>query len=87
MPDFSQAEPEILAKVAIMTIGLLVESYVESGYCDPLLYKALRLAKELSKGLEIEELTSRLEFSLITAGETVNKIIDENNIPIGKDEW
>ena len=76
--------------VAIMTMGAIgatVESYVEQGYADPMLYKLVEFIEGLSPALGFPELTERLTVLKLQTGEAVNEYIDTNNLPIGKDEW
>jgi hypothetical protein len=76
--------------VAIMSMGAIgatVESYLEQGYADPMLYKLVEFIEGLSENLEFQELTERLTVLKIRTGEAVNEFIDANNIPIDKDEW
>ncbi len=76
--------------VAIMTMGAIgatVESYLEQGYADPMLYKLVEFIEELSPALGFTELTERLTILKLQTGEAVNEFIDANNIPISKDKW
>lgn len=77
-------------EVAVMTMGAIgatVEGYIEQGYCDPMLYKLVDFVGDLSEHLDFPELTERLRFLKLQAGETVNEYIDAHDLPIKKDEW
>jgi hypothetical protein len=76
-----------IAGMALSIIGVLVENYCEEGYCDPTMYKALEVAETLAKKLGEQGLAERLATAKMYAGETVNKMIDEFDIPVGKGEW
>jgi hypothetical protein len=76
--------------VAIMTMGAVgatVEMYLEQGYADPAIYKLVELIEKLSVNLELPDLTERLTILKIQTGETVDEIIEKNNIPLEKGEW
>lgn len=83
----AELEPEEIAGIALATLGVLIEDYCEQDYCDPTMYRALRLAEILAKKLGNEELTTRLGLAKILAGEVVNEMIDRHNIPVDKDKW
>lgn len=76
-----------IACMALATIGVLIEDYCEQGYCDPTMYQSLKLAERLALKLGEEQLATRLATAKMFAGETVNQMIDNFNIPVGKDEW
>jgi hypothetical protein len=76
-----------IAGMALATIGGLIESYCEDGYCDPTMYKAVELAEHLAGLFGDEKLKDLFTTLKIFAGETVNSVIDKHNLPVGKDEW
>jgi len=76
--------------VAIMTMGAVgatVEMYLEQGYADPAIYKLVEFIEKLSVNLELPDLTERLTILKLQTGETVDEIIEKNNLPIEKGEW
>jgi hypothetical protein len=85
--DQMELDESDIAIMALSIVGALVENYCEEGYCDPTMYKALALAEKLAQKLEHERLAERLTTTKIFAGETVNKLIDENQMPISKEGW
>lgn len=85
--DEMELDDHTIAGMALATIGLLIENYCEEGYCDPTMFKAVELAKRLAKKLDEPELEIRLATVQMFAGETVNKMIDEYDIPVAKDKW
>jgi uncharacterized protein (DUF2342 family) len=84
--------PEITG-LALTTIGVLIENYVNEGYADPTMYKALRASAELAEHfkarMEIDgapdafvesvgELITNLQLTAMECGEVVERIIKEN---------
>ena len=82
-----ELEPEDLALMALGVLGGLVEAYVSEGYADPMLYKALDFGARIAEKLGAEEMSERFRFVQIQAGEVVNQIIEEQNLPVDKDTW
>ena len=96
-------ELEDITGLSLTLIGTLLESYVKDGYADPLMYKALRASSELAQqfmarlledGVDntelldgVSELITNLQVTAIECGEVVNRIIEDNGLPISKDEW
>jgi hypothetical protein len=96
-------ELEDITGLSLTLIGTLVESYVKDGYADPLMYKALRAGSELAQqfmarllenGVDntellegVSELITNLQVTAMECGEVVNRIIEDNGLPISKDEW
>lgn len=78
---------EEIAGFALALIGGMIENYCEEGYCDPTMYKVVEIAEKLARKFGAEELTQRFAFLKIQAGEVVNKIIDDNNLPVNKSDW
>lgn len=85
--DEMELDDHTIAGMALATIGVLIENYCENEYCDPTMFKALELAERLAKKLGEPELATRLATAKMFAGETVNKMIDEYDIPVAKDKW
>lgn len=68
-------------------IGGLVDSYVEDGYCDPAMYKAVKLAELAGKKLGIPtEMLDRISILKIQAGELVVKIAQDEKMDL-PDDW
>lgn len=96
-------ELEDITGLSLTLIGTLVESYIKDGYADPLMYKALRAGSELAQqfmarllenGVDntellegVSELITNLQVTAMECGEVVNRIIEDNGLPISKDEW
>jgi hypothetical protein len=76
-----------VAIASLCVIGGLVEAYCQSEYADPLLYSASEVAEKLARKLGEIALAERLATVKIYAGETVNKMIDEHEMPISKESW
>lgn len=76
-----------IACMALATIGVMIEDYCENGYCDPVMYKSLELAERLAKKLGENELATRLATAKMFAGETVNEVIEHNNLDVDKRAW
>jgi len=85
--DIENLDSRDVAIMSMGAIGATVETYLEQGYADPLLYKLVEFIEGLSGNLEFQELTERLTVLKIRIGEAVNETIDANNLPIDKDEW
>jgi hypothetical protein len=82
-----ELDAEDIALMSLGILGGLLEAYVGEEYADPMMYKALGLGARLCDKLGAEEMAERFRFVQIQAGELVNQIIDERNLPIQKDEW
>lgn len=93
---------EDITGLSLTLTGVLLEKYVNNGYADPTMYRALRATAELAERFhevmeadeapvevldEISELITNLKLTAMEAGEVVNKLIDENNFPIDKATW
>lgn len=79
--------------LALTTIGVLIESYVNEGYADPTMYKALRASAELAEHFRarmeydgaptefiesVGELIDNLKLTAMECGEVVERIIKDN---------
>ena len=89
-----------VAGASITLVGMLVESYIKDGYCDPMMLKALKAATELAEDFRqgvienfehhqdqelvdgVTELLTGLQVTIIEAGEVMNRIIEENDLPV-----
>ncbi len=80
-------DAEDLAAMALGVLGGLLEAYVSEEYADPMMYKALGFGAKIAHKLGAEEMAQRFQFIQIQAGELVNQIIDEQNLPIDKNNW
>lgn len=93
---------EDITGLSLTLTGVLLEKYVDAGYADPTMYRALRATAELAERFretmeadeaptevvdEISSLITNLQLTAMEAGELVNKLIDENNLPIDKATW
>lgn len=87
-------ETKEVAEVAIYVLGSLISSYVEEGYCDPTLYKAIDFAgslavrlQEVEPDIDLTEMLFELKALQIEAGEVMNQIIEEHNLPVEKNTF
>lgn len=93
---------EDITGLSLTMIGVLVENYIQEGYADPTMYRALQAASELAEQYKariqydngsdaliegISELITNLQVTAIECGEVVNKIIEEHGLPVSKDNW
>lgn len=87
-------ETKEVAEAAIHILGSLINSYVEEGYCDPTLYGAIDLAggltvrlQEVEPDLDLTQMLFELKALQIEAGEVMNQIIEEHNLPVEKNTF
>ena len=85
MGDDNELDTEDLALLTLGVLGGLLEAYVSEGYSDPMMYKALDMGARISHKLGAEEMAERFRFNQIQAGEIVNQIIEDNNLPVDRD--
>lgn len=87
-------ELQDITGLTLTIVGTLIESYVNDGYADPTMYRALRASTELAQhfkarleidGLandelleEVSALITNLQLTAMECGEVVEKIIEEN---------
>lgn len=64
-------ELENITGLAMTVVGVLIESYVQDGYADPTMYKALRATEELA-----EHFKARLEYEGKGDSETMAGVAD-----------
>jgi hypothetical protein len=100
-PDINEFEVVDVAGATLTLVGVLVGKYLDDDYCDPLMYKALRTARELATRLadianehgdepleeQARELITSFDFTLIEAGEVMNGIIERNDLPVLKNTF
>ena len=99
--DINDFRMEDIAGATLTLVGVLTEGYLENGYCDPRLYKALQASKILATRLaelahEYEdkhteeqalELITNFDLTIIEAGEMMNQIIEEHDLPVVKNTF
>jgi hypothetical protein len=100
-PDLDDFAVQDVAGATLVMVGVLVEQYIKDGYCDPIMYKALNTAKLLAgrlANLAIEnedtgtaeqaiDLVTSFQLTLMEAGEVMNRIIEEHNLPVRKNTF
>lgn len=99
-------EPLELADITGLTmtiVGTLVERYVQEGYADPVMYKALRATSELAEHFKarleydgvdntelidgVGELITSLKLTAMECGEVVERIIQDNGWQEQAEGW
>lgn len=94
--ELHELEIEDVAGASLTLLGALVETYIKDGYCDPMMYRALRGAEELTRrfkeiaiengenGLipELDELLVNLQVTAMEAGQVIEDIIHEHGLPV-----
>jgi hypothetical protein len=85
--NIDNADDRELLLLSLAMIGGLVENYVEDGYCDPVMYKAVKLAERITLKLGIPEITEKFSFLKIQAGEIIEAIIEREGMDISREEW
>jgi hypothetical protein len=92
---------EDIAGATLTLVGVLVERYLDNGYCDPGLYKALQASKLLAGRLaelahehedthteeQARELITNFDLTIIEAGEMMNEIIEAHDLPVLKNTF
>lgn len=87
---------EDVAGASLTLIGVLIESYVTEGYCDPTMYRALSAAQDLTHRLkeiamesnqnglilEVDSLLVNLQVMTMEAGQVIEDIINEHGLPV-----
>lgn len=100
-PDVNDFGVEDVAGASLVMLGVLVEKYVDDGYCDPQMYKALEVAKTLAGRLadiadefgdtgvasQARDLVTSFELTRIEAGEVMNEIIERHDLPVLKNTF
>jgi hypothetical protein len=85
--NIDNADDRELLMLSLAMIGGFVDSYVEDGYCDPVMYKAVKLAERISIKLGIPEITEKFTFLKIQAGMVVDEIIEREGMDIKREDW
>jgi hypothetical protein len=94
--ELHELEIEDVAGASLTLIGVLIESYIKDGYCDPMMYRALKSAEELTHrfkelalengehGLipELDSLLVNLQVTAMEAGQVIEDMILEHGLPI-----
>lgn len=88
--------PEIAGN-SLELILQMAKGYQKAGHCDPLIYRALKVAGELADQLkdratedeapevvieEIVDFANSIYLTAMEVGEEVRKVIEENDLPI-----
>jgi len=87
-------ELEDITGLTMTVVGVLIESYVQEGYADPTMYRALRAVEELAEHFKarlefddkgnteliegVSDLITSLKLTAIECGEVVDTIIEKN---------
>jgi hypothetical protein len=85
--NIDEADDRELLLLMLAMVGGLVESYVEDGYCDPIMYKAVKLAERITLKLGSPEITEKFSFLKIQAGMVVDEIIQREGMDIKREDW
>lgn len=96
-------ELEDITGLSLTLIGALIETYVKDGYADPTMFQALtasaKLAEQFRERLvydgnhdtealeQVTDLLVNLQLTAMECGEVVNRVIEENGLPVSKDSW
>lgn len=100
-PNINDFGVEDVAGASLVMLGVLVENYLQKGYCDPTMYKALGVAREFAERLaqiaeeddntgvaeQARQLATSFELTRIEAGEVMNQIIEEHDLPVKKNTF
>ena len=76
-----------LLLLSLAIIGGLIENYVEQGYCDPAMYKSIKIAEKIANKIGIQELADRFVTLQMEAGEVIEKVIAEQGLDISREDW
>jgi hypothetical protein len=85
--NIDEADDRELLLISLAIIGGLVDNYVEDGYCDPMMYKAVKLAERIAQKLEIPEVVEKFSFLKIQAGTIVEETIEREGMNIKREDW
>jgi hypothetical protein len=85
--NIDEADDREMLLLTLAIIGGLVDSYVEDGYCDPMMYKAVKLAERIAQKLEMPEVIEKFTFLKIQAGLVVEEIIEREGMDIKREDW
>ena len=84
--NIDHADDRELTLLSLAIIGGLVDNYVEEGYCDPAMYKAVKLAERIALKMELPEVAEKFAFLKIQAGILVEEIIEREGMDIKREE-
>jgi hypothetical protein len=65
--NIDNADDRELLLLSLAIIGGLVDNYVEDGYCDPAMYKAVKLAERIAGKMGLPEVSEKFAFLKIQA--------------------
>lgn len=85
--NIDDADDRELLMLSLAMIGGLVENYVEDGYCDPVMYKAVKLAERITIKLGVAEITEKFTFLKIQAGEIIEATIEREGLDLKREDW
>jgi len=85
--NIDNADDRELLLLSLAIIGGLVDNYVEDGYCDPAMYKAVKLAERIAIKMELPEVAEKFAFLKIQAGNVVEEIIEREGMDIQREDW
>jgi hypothetical protein len=85
--DSMELDARQIACMALMMMNVVVKSYCDEDYCDPVLYKTALLGEKLATKLGEQELATLLATTKMFAGEVVNEMIDRHKMEIDKGAW
>jgi hypothetical protein len=85
--NIDEADDRELLLLSLAMIGGLVENYVEEGYCDPVMYKAVKLAERITLKLGIAKITEKFTFLKIQAGEIIEATIEREGLDLKREDW
>jgi hypothetical protein len=85
--NIDDADDRELLLLSLAMIGGLVENYVDEGYCDPVMYKAVKLAERITIKMGNPEITEKFTFLKIQAGEIIEATIEREGMDIKREDW
>lgn len=85
--NIDNADHEELLLLSLGIIGGVVEGFVDEGYCDPALYKAVKLAERIAIKIGRPDVAEKFAFLKIQSGEIVEMIIEREGMDIKREEW
>jgi hypothetical protein len=96
-------ELEDITGLTLTVVGVLIEKYVQRGYADPTMYRALQASTELAEHFKarleydgthgeellngVSELITSLKLTAIECGEVVERIIEDNGWQAEAENW
>lgn len=89
--------------LTLTVVGVLIEKYVNQGYADPTMYRALQASTELAEHFKarleydgthgeelvngVSELITSLKLTAMECGEVVERLIEENGWQAEAKNW